>query len=80
MPRPFDNGEQCGDWDERNCYRCKRVDFDALRSDCEIFNATQVAYFGDGQVSDDIARRMGWQDTNPQRYTWACPEKVKRNA
>ena len=85
MPRPFDSGSQCGDWDEQNCYGCERFNLAAYdRGDyanvsrCEINDAIQEAYLGDGQVSDDIARRMGWQDTDPPRYTWDCSEREAR--
>ncbi len=71
MPRPFDTGSQYGDWDQRNCEECWKV------KRCAIVRATSGAYLGDGQVSDDIARRMGW--TGPgDRYTWDCPERESR--
>jgi hypothetical protein len=82
VPRPFDTGSQCGDWFEVNCYGCKKIDLAAWDngdwgkvSSCEIDAELQDAFQERGEVSDDIARRMGWQDTDPPRYTWRCPER-----
>ncbi len=71
MPRPFDTGSQYGDWDYHNCQRCWKV------RRCSIVQAIGGAYLGDGQVSDEMARRMGWAGAG-ERYTWDCPEREER--
>jgi len=63
---PFYNSAHAGDWTTQ-CEACKK------RKDCEIFKALVHAYFTDGTVSEEIARRMGYYD-NIDRYLWICPE------
>jgi len=61
--RPFSNGTEYNMWSERNCERCRKVNWEAIdgpTSQCEIILALEAANWDDGTVSADIARRMGW--------------------
>jgi len=60
---PFSCGTQFGDWQERNCENCNKFDSDNPdNSNCEIDEALLIAYFDDGTVSAEIAKRMGYTD------------------
>lgn len=67
-------GTQFSDWQERNCFNCRKYDHDSGESTCEIDQALLVAMFGDGTVEDSIARRMGYTD-HEGHYSWDCPER-----
>lgn len=69
--RPFANGSQFGDWEESNCARCTKYSDDAKK--CPIHYAIMLAFFGDGEITEDIARRMGYFD-HPGSYVWMCNE------
>lgn len=69
--RPFWCGAQRAEWQERNCENCCKYDY-KNPSKCNIDNALLVAFFGKGEVSDEIAQRMGYNDN---LYTWDCPER-----
>jgi hypothetical protein len=83
MPRPFYCGTQLIDWQEANCCRCKKYSFQTdpatgqtrvpLDEDqvCQIEEAIFEAHWGDGQVSDEIASRMG---ANTDAHIWQCGE------
>lgn len=73
--RPFANGSQFADWQSCNCDRCtKSGDAGEIgSSQCEIFEALWNADMDQGQVSEDIARRMGLIG-NETRYVWPCTE------
>jgi hypothetical protein len=73
--RPFSCGSQYIDWQARNCERCAK--YNAEEADpllCELDFALGVAALTDGEVPDDIARRMGYSG-DPQQFTWDCPER-----
>lgn len=73
--RPFSNGTQYIDWQIRNCDRCKKACTDSGNSPiCPIKKALALASWGDGTISDELGKRMGYEPGNP-RYTWDCPEK-----
>lgn len=55
--RPFYCGTQGLDWRCWNCRNCRR--YNERTPTCDIDRALLDAYFGDGSVSADIARRMG---------------------
>jgi hypothetical protein len=67
VTRPFSNGTQSLDWQASNCDRCTKL------NNCQLIDALNVAYFGDGAVPDEIARRL---DYAPGRYLWQCGEVV----
>jgi len=72
----FSNGTQALDWHEANCYRCKKYTDkpDKLESiTCDIGRALLEAYYDDGSVTVEIARRMGYFD-NKFSLVWMCPE------
>ena len=73
--RPFSCGTQSVDWDERNCCRCAKANFDKGASECSIAIALCEAYWGDGTVSTEIAHRMGC-DNPLAHYNWDCIERV----
>jgi hypothetical protein len=75
-PRPFHCGSQAVDWEQSNCARCTKA-YDERTSTwpCDLERAIDEAGFGDGTVSPDVARRMGY-DGSPTAYVWPCTEVV----
>lgn len=74
--RPFHCGSQAADWTCSNCDRCKKQSprdaaFDEMT--CEIERAIGEAYMSDGTVSQEMAKRMGY-DGSPTSYLWQCGE------
>jgi hypothetical protein len=65
MKHPFSNGTQWLDWQASNCDRCTK------QNNCQLIDALNVAYFGDGSVSDKIAKRLAYA---PGKYLWQCGE------
>lgn len=77
---PFSCGSQSMDWVSANCARCTKYNPEG-KSDCEIVEALNVAFWEDGSVSEEIAERMGLLDHSPPRqdgisYNWPCKEVV----
>lgn len=81
--RMFSNGSQFDDWEAANCDRCTKghtVDEHGMDqfSQCEINQALNFAYWDDGTVRAEIARRAGYFDHNTPgksyRYCWPCNE------
>ena len=77
MKRPFSTGTQYLDWTDRNCERCTKYDPIEFQGNCEIDGALGLALIGHGEVSDEIATRMGYDD-NANYFTWDCPERELR--
>jgi len=74
---PFSSGSQHGDWRASNCDRCTKYTHNPNESKCEIDKAILKAQFGNGTVSDEIAKRMGYYDNNGKdgfSYVWMCNE------
>lgn len=83
---PFHCGTQFGDWTSRNCDTCTKGIYAVTGKDaptwaevpedrrCAIEYALGEAYIGDGTISAEIARRMGYGDDVRQRVPWRCPE------
>lgn len=75
MTVPFSCGTQYADWELRNCVNCKKgYDNNGERYKCDIQEALTGAYIGDGEVSEEIWKRMGGPEHEGE-YTWDCPEK-----
>lgn len=74
---PFHSSSQYGDWKDRNCHRCRKYINDVNKT-CDIDRALVLAYYGHGDVSEDIARRMGFLDAPVNALTWPCPEFEER--
>jgi hypothetical protein len=76
--RPFDCGAQFCDWCLSNCNSCTLYDYDNPK--CEIDRAIGIAFIVSGEVSDEIARRMGINPDSEEvgPYIWRCPERVPR--
>lgn len=64
---PFSCGSQKADWHYRNCKNCRKGYSDGVGWNCEIEQALDSAYFGDGSVTVEIGERMGGS---------RCPEQV----
>lgn len=64
---PFSNGLQFDDWCASNCDRCQK------QGKCPIEGDLLIAFFDDGLVSEETARRMGRLD-NGGKYNWPCGE------
>lgn len=80
--RPFHCGSQAADWSSRNCDCCKRGfwwksgrgEHDVPISEmCELDVALAHAQNGDGTVSPDVAKRIGYRPGNAH-YNWPCGE------
>lgn len=76
--RPFHCGSQDADWTERNCWDCRKEWQEDAPTEwpCDIQKALQDAYWDNGTISAEIARRMGY--TACDVYTWDCPEKEEK--
>ena len=72
--RLFANGTQFMDWEKSNCERCQKYSDDGTL--CELTDALTVAMFTDGTVSQEHARRLGYDSAHPLRYGWMCTEVV----
>jgi hypothetical protein len=70
MIRPFSNGTQYADWLASNCDRCKKQN----SGDCFIQTSLACAYVGDGEVPEDIAKKMGRTEETKNTYVWPCSE------
>ena len=73
MVRPFYCGSQYGDWTARNCDKCVKYNYENPKKSCTIDYALGTAYMTTGEVSDEIAKRMGFTG---ESYSWQCPERV----
>ncbi len=74
--RPFYCGTQFADWTERNCARCKHgYDEQAEEFKCFLEKALGEALIGDGTITLEVARKIGWEKPPPFPYTWDCPER-----
>lgn len=77
--RPFSNGTEYDLWTEANCGCCRKAadrNNPPARCECDIEEALVEACISDGEVGDDIARRMGAIGHKPG-YIWICPECVE---
>ena len=74
--RIFSNGSQDADWLGRNCLQCKKWG-EKVSASCEIADAMQLAYFDDGTLSAEMAKRMGYPGP-AVAYTWDCPEREEK--
>lgn len=72
--RPFSNGSQYMDWETSNCERCKKGIINELEYRCPIQKALSIAYIGDGQISDIMAKRMGISKETVNTDVWPCGE------
>ena len=76
--RPFSTGSQYGDWSGRNCDSCKKGfnrKKDVFR--CEWEMVLCRAYIYDGQVTEEVAKAIGYFG-NEECYIWECPGWKKR--
>ena len=72
--RPFSSGRQFSDWQASNCERCTK--FTKWIQDppvCEIDYELSMAYLFDGEVSPEIAERMGY-NSGGGNQNWKCNE------
>jgi hypothetical protein len=82
--RPFSCGTQFLDWQDANCCRCKKYSYQTdpatgktrepldVSEVCPVELALCESAYGDGTVSQEIGRRMGF--TDPLAYSWPCGE------
>lgn len=69
----FSCGTQYSDWVASNCERCKKYNPDGI-GNCDIDNALLIAYFDDGKVCTEIAKRAGLTEQAQGSYVWVCGE------
>ena len=82
MIRPFDSGSHHLDWENYNCCRCTKYPDDMQWTTeesraliCPILMAISEAAIGDGLITKDIAKRMGFPNwTEPLNFMWRCTE------
>ena len=80
--RPFSNGFEYEVWQEANCERCvKAQTYDADTGiygpfTCDIEEAVALACIGSGEITAEIAARMGWSVVNIAVLGWPCGEFV----
>lgn len=75
--RPFSCGTQAEDWMSSNCDRCTKQFKDQPGRRCCIQSAIIDAWSDGGDVSAEMARRMGFLDADgatTSRYLWPCTE------
>lgn len=65
--RIFYCGSQYADWVDRNCGNCHR------EGKCQLRAALVAAFWDDGRVTDDVARRLGYAG-HERNYGWRCGE------
>ena len=76
MKRVFANGSQFADWLMENCHRCARgYDYEAGVYRCELQKALDEAYTWGGEVTDEVAERIGYREG---LYNWRCAEYEKK--
>jgi hypothetical protein len=80
--RPFSTGSQFADWTSRNCDSCKKG-YDKKRSKfkCDYEFALGFSYVGDGMITEEIARAIGYLDNfneEEECYIWECPGWSRR--
>jgi hypothetical protein len=73
--RPFTSGSHYMSWVDHNCLGCTKYD-PVNAGACEIDVALGEAYLGDGDVSQEIADRMGARDDTVPELVWNCPELI----
>lgn len=72
--RPFSTGSQYNEWTSRNCGSCKKA-FDQKPVEgfrCDWEKALCVAFLHNGQVSEEVAKAIGYLD-NKECIIWECP-------
>lgn len=72
--RPFSCGSQAEDWMGANCDRCTKGASDTQDVCCPIQIALLDAWFGDGEITDEMAKRCGADVAHLKHYNWPCPE------
>ena len=72
---PFSSGSQAGDWEIRNCMKCRKYYEGGEPITCEILAVISEAYITDGALPMEFKARMGYTEENKGKYTWDCPEK-----
>jgi len=74
--RPFNDGAQYADWTGCNCARCNKsviVHATDAGYSCRLEEALATAAMSDGQITLDIALRIGMNPAE-NRYVWCCDE------
>jgi len=77
MIRPFSNGSQYSDWTSSNCDRCTKgyhLQPDGEWPNCDIESALLNAYFDNGEITTEIAERMGYNSVEQPAQCWKCNE------
>ena len=70
--KPFSTGTQFMDWQEANCFRCKKFNEDVTKT-CDIEAALGLACIGSGKITLEMAKRCGFIG-NENKFQWMCPE------
>lgn len=77
MVRPFSNGSEFGGWRARNCHHCGKYNPDKYDGVCEIDGALGLAYIGLGEITKEIAERIGTMTADGfLRVLAVCPEQI----
>ena len=76
MKAPWHCGSQFADWLSLNCERCVKYEPEGAPAACDLDAAIFGAVMGDGQIPDEIAERLGYDDTHGMPYVFDCAERV----
>lgn len=76
--RPFSSGDEFRRWVDQNCRAgCIKYSGPDKTPYCELDLALSLAYIRDGQISQDIARRLGCLEPGRLGYpSPVCPERT----
>lgn len=76
--KPFWSGSQSADWIAKNCGTCKKgFDNNRNRFRCDWEMALCIASIEDGQVTEEVAKAIGYLDQK-EGYIWECPGWERR--
>jgi hypothetical protein len=76
--RPFSSGSEFSFWTHRNCHSCRKYNGAEWNpGDCEIEFALALAYFGEGVITEEMARRAALPVPYPDG-DGICPEREER--
>lgn len=76
--KPFRTTQRCREWLLKNCGSCKRGwEERRLIFRCEWERALYVAMVDDGQITEELARAIGYLDSE-RCDLWECPSWARR--
>ena len=78
MHKPFPTSNQYADWSSRNCGSCRKgFDQNHGKFRCDYECNLAYAYCGDGQVTEEVAKAIGYLDSEGCDL-WQCSGWARR--